>query len=67
MWQSLVTTFQLSVLVNNGWNMVSVPGLHPTNQNVNTWWQFRDPGANVFKYAGGYQSVTSAAPESDTG
>ena len=60
--QSLVTTFQLSVSVNNGWNMVSVPGLHPTNQNVDTWWAFRDQGANVFKYAGGYQSVTTAAP-----
>ena len=58
--QTMVTTFQLAVNVSNGWNMVSVPGLHPTNQNVNTWWQFRDPGANVFKYAGGYQSVTDA-------
>jgi len=60
--QALVTTFQLSVLVNNGWNMVSIPGLHPTDQNVNTWWQFRDQGANVFKYAGGYQSITEATP-----
>ena len=58
----LLNTFQLSVLVNNGWNMVSVPGLHPTNQNVDTWWAFRDQGANVFKYAGGYQSVTTAVP-----
>ena len=32
------TTFQLAVTINNGWNMVSVPGLHPTNQNVVTWW-----------------------------
>ena len=56
------TTFQLTVNIANGWNMVSVPGLHPVNQNVNTWWQFRDPGANVFKYLGGYQSVTTAAP-----
>ena len=42
--------------------MVSIPGLHPTDQNVNTWWAFRDPGANVFRYAGGYQSVTAATP-----
>ncbi len=57
------TTFQLSVSVNNGWNMVSIPGLHPTDQNVNTWWAFRDLGANVFKYGGsGYVSVTSAIP-----
>ena len=31
---STQTTFQLSVNVANGWNMVSVPGLHPTDQNV---------------------------------
>ena len=59
---SPASTFQLSVNVANGWNMVSIPGLHPTDQNVNTWWAFRDPGANVFRYAGGYQSVTAAVP-----
>jgi hypothetical protein len=26
------------VNVINGWNMVSSPGLHPTDQNVETWW-----------------------------
>lgn len=56
------TTFQLTVNIANGWNMVSVPGLHPIDQNVNTWWQYRDPGANVFKYLGGYQSVTTTTP-----
>ncbi len=56
------TTFQFSVSVANGWNMVSIPGLHPTDQNVNTWWQYRDLGANVFKYLGGYQSVTTTTP-----
>jgi hypothetical protein len=56
------STFQLSVNVADGWNMVSIPGLHPTDQNVNTWWAFRDPGANVFRYASGYQPVTDAAP-----
>jgi hypothetical protein len=42
--------------------MVSIPGLHPTDQNVGTWWQYRDLGANVFRYSGGYQPVTVAAP-----
>ena len=56
------STFQLSVNVNNGWNMVSIPGLNTPDQNVNTWWSYRDMGANVFKYAGGYQSVTAAEP-----
>jgi hypothetical protein len=58
----LASTFQLLVNVTNSWNMVSIPGLHPTDQNVSTWWAFRDLGANVFKYAGGYQSVTTAVP-----
>ena len=60
--QTLLQTFQLSVNVSNGWNMVSIPGLHPADQNVDTWWQFRDQSANVFRYSGGYQSVTSATP-----
>jgi hypothetical protein len=60
--QSAVTTFQLAVNIINGWNMVSIPGLHPVDQNVNTWWQYRDPGANVFKYSGSYQQVTTATP-----
>ncbi|NWG28818.1 MAG: hypothetical protein HXY48_09830 [Ignavibacteriaceae bacterium] len=57
-----VSTFQLSVDVTNGWNMVSIPGLHPVNQNVNTWWQYKDPGADVFKFLSGYQIVTDAVP-----
>jgi len=33
------TTFSYSIDVYpNKWNMVSAPGLHPTNQNVGTWW-----------------------------
>ncbi len=60
--QSLQQTFQLTVAVSNGWNMVSVPGLHPINQNVDTWWAFRDLSANVFKYATGYQTVTDVTP-----
>ena len=55
-------TFQLSVDMNNGWNMVSIPGLHPVDQNVGTWWAFKDPAANVFRYSGGYQAVTAAIP-----
>ena len=54
--------FQLSVAVQNGWNMVSVPGLHPINQNVSTWWSGKDPSANVFIYGGGYQSVITTTP-----
>ncbi|MBL1124533.1 MAG: hypothetical protein D8M26_16815, partial [Ignavibacteriae bacterium] len=56
------TTFQLTVSVLNGWNMVSVPGEHPVNQNVLTWWPGKDPSASVFKYQGGYQIVSTVQP-----
>ncbi len=55
-------TFPLTVIVANGWNMVSIPGLLPTNQNVTTWWPGKDPSAGVFKFQGGYQTVTVATP-----
>ncbi len=57
-----VPTFQLSVNLTNGWNMVSIPGKHPLNQNINTWWPFRDLTADVFKYSSGYQSVLNLFP-----
>jgi hypothetical protein len=56
------TTFPLSVSINNGWNMVSTPGLHPTNQNVTTWWAGKDPAAGVFRFSGGYIPVTTTIP-----
>jgi hypothetical protein len=54
--------FQVTVNIANGWNMVSIPGLHPVNQNVNTWWAFRDMSADVFRFSGTYQSVSIASP-----
>jgi len=59
--ESLSTT-QLTVTVNDGWNMVSIPGLNTPDQNVDTWWTFRNPGTDVFKYSGGYQAVSDAVP-----
>ena len=56
------TTFPLSVNVSNGWNMVSVPGTNPNGQGVDTWWVYRDMNANVFKYSGGYQPITTTTP-----
>ncbi|MBK9099343.1 MAG: exo-alpha-sialidase [bacterium] len=61
------STFQLSVNVSNGWNMVSIPGLHPVDQNVGTWWAYRVAGSQVFKYQGGYTQVATAIPGEDTG
>jgi hypothetical protein len=51
---SSASTFQLSVTVANGWNMVSIPGLHPVNQTVLTWWPGKDPQAAMFGYSSGY-------------
>jgi len=53
-------TFALTVSIEDGWNMVSVPGLHPTNQDVTTWWP--NLTGNVFTYSGGYLPVTTATP-----
>jgi hypothetical protein len=60
--QTNPTTFQLAVSIDNGWNMVSVPGVNPVGQEVNTWWSEKDPAANVYKYTGSYQSITVATP-----
>lgn len=60
--QIFATTFPLSVSIINGWNIVSVPGLHPTNQNVNTWWQNRNPLADVYNWTTTYNPVSSTAP-----
>ena len=54
--------FQMSVFVNDGWNMVSVMGLHPVDQNVTTWWSGKDPAAGVFRFSGGYLPVTATTP-----
>jgi hypothetical protein len=58
----LPATFQLSVNILNGWNIVSIPGLHPIDQNVNTWWSLRDISTNVFGYNSGYYIVNTATP-----
>jgi len=57
-----ITSFALTVNILNGWNMVSVPGINPNGQGVDSWWTYRDMGANIFKYAGGYQSITTTTP-----
>jgi len=54
------TTFPLDVTVMDGWNMVSIPGLHPTNQDVTTWWS--NLSGSVFEFDAGYQPVTSVVP-----
>ena len=53
-------SFQLTVTVNDGWNMVSVPGINPDGQGVAQWWAGRT--GDVFKYNGGYQIITTTTP-----
>jgi beta propeller repeat protein len=60
--KSVDLKFQLSVNITGGWNLVSIPGLHPVNQEVNTWWSARDPNAEVFRFNNGYFPVISAEP-----
>ena len=56
-----INTFPLTVSVNNGWNMVSVPGINPNGQGVSTWWI--NHTGNVFKFVpgSGYSSITTTA------
>jgi hypothetical protein len=56
-------TFQLTVDISNGWNMVAIPGNHPDGNSLNNWWQYRDLTANVYRYNNVvYQSVDSLIP-----
>jgi len=54
--------FQLAVSIQDGWNLVSIPGLHPVNQDILTWWSDKDPAANVFRFNGIYQAVNTTIP-----
>jgi subtilisin family serine protease len=53
-------TFQLSVNLGDGWNMVSVPGTNPNGMGVANWWPGRV--GEVYKYNAGYQTITTATP-----
>ena len=55
--------FGLVVEMNNGWNMVSVPGINPNGQGVNNWWSQKKPGSNVYRLIEGYyQPVETTNP-----
>ena len=60
--QNMNTTFQLSVSVSDGWNMVSVPGIDPDGQGVNNWWA--NHTGTVYKYVpgSGYSGITTTTP-----
>ncbi len=54
------STFQLTVNVNDGWNMVSVPGINPDGQGTTTWWSGLT--GDVYQYSSGYTVVTTTTP-----
>ena len=56
------SSFQLSVSIFDGWNMVSVPGVNPGGQGVSTWWPNRNTQADVYKWTTTYEPVTLTAP-----
>lgn len=56
------STFQLSVTIYGGWNIVSIPGNHPNGNTPDNWWPYRDSLTNVFRYSGGYQVVDTLYP-----
>jgi hypothetical protein len=57
--------FSGAVSVNQGWNLVSAMGIHPTSMSVDSWWPGKAVGSQVFKYGtpceggAGYISVSS--------
>ena len=55
-------SFGMTIDIVDGWNMVSVPGINPDGQDVNNWWQGRDPYASVYKMQVGYIPVSTATP-----
>jgi hypothetical protein len=59
---NVTTTFQLSVSVTNGWNMVSVPGIDPDGQGVTTWWSGLTGTVYKFVPGTGYSAVTTTTP-----
>lgn len=50
-------SFQLTVAVFSGWNLLSIPGNHPDGNTPDNWWPYRDTLTNVFRYNNGYQVV----------
>ena len=41
-------TFPLSVLLTDGWNMVSVPGVNPDGQGIDIWWSGKKYDLQMF-------------------
>lgn len=55
-------SFQFTSTIVDGWNLVSIPGLLPTNQNIDSWWTDRNHTSGVYEFNNGYQSTTTLEP-----
>jgi hypothetical protein len=55
-------SFQFTASISSGWNLVSIPGNHPLNQGIDTWWTNRNPASGVYQFNNGYQAVTTLVP-----
>lgn len=54
--------FDQILVVQNGWNLLSIPGYHPNSMSPDTLFRSRDLSANVFKFDGAYQTVSTLKP-----
>ncbi len=59
---SPTNTFQLSVDVINGWNMLAVPGINSDGQGVSFWWSGLTGSVYKFVPGSGYSPVTTTTP-----
>ena len=60
--EGVINTFSLTVSVDNGWNMVSVPGTNPDGQGVNNWWSGHTGSVYKFIPGSGYSDITTVTP-----
>jgi hypothetical protein len=60
--QSSASTFQLSVDIEEGWNMVSIPGNYPGGNTIDNWWADRVLSAPVYDFVPPYTGVTNVVP-----
>ena len=55
-------SFQISVNISNGWNMVSVPGMNPDGMGVSNWWSGHTGTVYKFVPGSGYIGTIATTP-----
>ena len=56
------TTYELTVDIANGWNMVSVPGINSDGQGISNWWINHTGTVYKFIPGSGYSGITTTTP-----